>query len=281
MRLNQFLAGKLGLTRRQVDHLIQTKKIKLNGTVASLGQKIGVSDHIEIFNQSDGTWRSIQFGPRELEPTIVSNAEPSTLSRSTQALPTDQTKTDPCKPTTILFYKPIFTSTKIRPGIGQLSLYNRLPIALRHLRPLGHLPYLAEGLVVLTNDPNLLKRYRQMSLTRQLVVGFKPATSNLSKLKAMTDLAQNQFGWDLEYQILTPEELDQYIFYRFDRRHSWFAIKLKGIGNPPLVQLFRVSKLTPIRCLQLAVGDFRLSPNLSANQFVEMGPFFDKLDKKK
>ena len=46
IRLNKFLAERLGLSRREADDLIARKKVSVNGKVAELGARISESDQV-------------------------------------------------------------------------------------------------------------------------------------------------------------------------------------------------------------------------------------------
>ncbi len=48
MRLNQFIAGATGLSRRASDVAIREGRVSLNGKVATLGLQVGAEDHVEL-----------------------------------------------------------------------------------------------------------------------------------------------------------------------------------------------------------------------------------------
>lgn len=53
MRINKYLAGENYCTRREADYLIQQKRVKINGRIAVLGDKIRESDKVEVTEQKN------------------------------------------------------------------------------------------------------------------------------------------------------------------------------------------------------------------------------------
>ena len=115
VRINAFLAAKLGVSRRQADRTISDNAVLINGVTALLGQTIDpVRDQITV----DG-----------LE---VSN-HPITVTR-------------------IALYKPSEYITARSDQWGRKTVTDLLPNSLSHLNPAGRLDYLSEGLLLLSND---------------------------------------------------------------------------------------------------------------------------------
>ena len=115
VRINVFLASMLGISRREADRVISEKRIKINGTAASLGQTIDpVRDRIT----ADG----IEVENRQVTKTRIA------------------------------LYKPAEYITARSDQWGRRTVMDLLPDSLGHLNPAGRLDYLSEGLLLLSND---------------------------------------------------------------------------------------------------------------------------------
>ena len=51
-RVNVWLAGRLGISRRRADEIIAQGRVLINGAPALLGQRIGQSDHVLVNGQA-------------------------------------------------------------------------------------------------------------------------------------------------------------------------------------------------------------------------------------
>ena len=111
-RLNKYIATNFGVSRREADILIQEKKVKINGAVAELGQRINDGDKVEV----DGK----NVSPKEL--------------------------------IYIALNKPAgYVCSKKRQG-NTPTIYELLPENLRTLKSVGRLDKDSSGLLLLTND---------------------------------------------------------------------------------------------------------------------------------
>jgi len=117
MRLNQFLAKHTELSRRSADTAISAGRVTVNGKIPEIGQLFSESDIIEL----DGA-------------------------------PLKQLKT-----TTIMLNKPIKTiCSKVQQGNVQ-TVYNLLPEELQHLTYVGRLDKDTSGLLIMSNDGDLIQ----------------------------------------------------------------------------------------------------------------------------
>ena len=115
VRINVYLASKLGVSRRKADRIVSEHRIKINGSIASLGQTI---DPERDKVTADGM--------------VVENAA--------------VTKTR------IGLYKPMEYITARSDQWGRKTVLDLLPNSLMHLNPAGRLDYLSEGLLLLSDD---------------------------------------------------------------------------------------------------------------------------------
>jgi 23S rRNA pseudouridine2605 synthase len=112
MRINAFVAGATGLSRRAADAAIEQGKVLIDGHRATLGQKI-------------------------------TGVEKVTLEGVRLAMSNNHQ--------TIIFNKPIGYVVS-RDGQGSKTIYDLLPPKLHHLKPVGRLDKESSGLLLLTND---------------------------------------------------------------------------------------------------------------------------------
>ena len=115
VRINVYLAAKLGISRRKADRTITENAVRINGTLASLGQIINpVYDRITVHGSE------------------VDN--------------------QPIATTRLALYKPSEYITARSDQWGRKTVIDLLPDSLRQLNPAGRLDYLSEGLLLLSND---------------------------------------------------------------------------------------------------------------------------------
>jgi 23S rRNA pseudouridine2605 synthase len=117
MRLNKYIAQNTSYSRRAADQIISQGKVKVNGAVVEPGREIGEHDKVYI----DST---------EVSPS------------------TSQT-------TTVLLNKPAGYVCS-RNGQGNPTVYELLPADLQHLNYAGRLDKDSSGLLVMTNDGELI-----------------------------------------------------------------------------------------------------------------------------
>ncbi len=156
MRLNKFLASYTHLSRRKADEAILEDRILLNGTVATIGQVVSEDDVVSL----DGK--------------IV--------------------KTETSK-VTVLLNKPEGYVCS-RKGQGSPTIYDLLPEKFQPLNIAGRLDKDSSGLVILTNDGDLLFKLTHPSQNKQkiyLVTLDKPLSSaEFKQLKKGVDIGDDR-----------------------------------------------------------------------------------------
>jgi 23S rRNA pseudouridine2605 synthase len=118
MRLNQFLAKHTALSRRSADEAIGSGRVKINGEVAVVGQTIVEQDRVSMDDID-----------------IV-------LQRTT----------------TIMLNKPVKTICSTAQQGNVPTVYSLLPESLQHLSYLGRLDKDTSGLLIMSNDGDLIQR---------------------------------------------------------------------------------------------------------------------------
>jgi len=112
MRINKYLAGRLGISRRRADEILQAGRITVDGTLVTVG--LDVSD----------------------TNTVLIDGRP---------LPQEK------KFEYVLLNKPVGYVCS-RDGQGSYTIYDLLPREYNHLNPVGRLDKDSSGLLLLTND---------------------------------------------------------------------------------------------------------------------------------
>ena len=106
------------------------------------------------------------------EGRIAINGEklttPATLLENLSGVSVDGKPVQPASATRLFrFYKPQRTLTAANDPKGRATIYDRLPLGLPRVMPVGRLDFMTEGLLLLTNDGELK---RQLELPRTGVV---------------------------------------------------------------------------------------------------------------
>ncbi len=115
MRINKFVAQATGLSRRAADRAIQEGRVAINQRLAGAGDDATQADTVTLDSR---------------------------------------TITPPVKTQTIMLNKPTGYVCS-REGQGNRTIYDLLPSALHHLKPVGRLDKYSSGLLLLTNDGEL------------------------------------------------------------------------------------------------------------------------------
>lgn len=119
IRLNKFLAERLGLSRREADEAIAAGKVTIDGKVATLGARVPTPDNIDNL------------------PKVCYN-------RKTVPFRTDFLY--------LAFNKPVGYVCSRRAQGPAPTLYDLLPAEYRQLKTVGRLDKDSSGLILLTND---------------------------------------------------------------------------------------------------------------------------------
>lgn len=114
IRLNKYLAQKLGISRRKADELIDSGKVTINGAKVSLGSQINLSDEIAV------NGKQVESGDLDF--------------------------------TYIMLHKPVgYVSSRKQQG-DTPTIYELVPQKYRNLKTVGRLDKDSSGLILLTND---------------------------------------------------------------------------------------------------------------------------------
>lgn len=121
VRLNKFLASCGAASRRGADELISSGRVRINSIVVTeLGKMVETDND------------TVTLDGKKVEPVS--------------------------KMTYIMLYKPKGCITSLRDEKGRKTVYDYLDVEVPHLVPVGRLDYDTEGLLLLTNDGELVNR---------------------------------------------------------------------------------------------------------------------------
>ena len=168
IRINVFLASKLGISRRKADQIIFEKRIQINGIICLLGQTID-PDCDQVV--ADGL--------------IVGNRVVTT--------------------TRILVYKPTEYITARSDQWGRKTVIDLLPDSFSHLNPAGRLDYLSEGLLLLSDDGGFNYEFTHPKFQKEkeyiLTFGAPITTKLIRGFERGTELSEGFTKADRVYQI--------------------------------------------------------------------------------
>jgi len=130
MRLNKFISHNSKYSRRDADKLIEAGEVKVNKQIVrEFGYDVQNDDHISIKNH-----------------------------------PIKQKKQGDV--TMIIYNKPKGVLVTKRDDRGRATIYHKLPGRFRHFVPLGRLDYASEGLLLLTDAPEVAEALMTSDLPR-------------------------------------------------------------------------------------------------------------------
>lgn len=138
MRINQYIATGTGMSRRGADKEIEDGRVKLNGKRAVLGDQVSAGDNV--------TYKG--------NPVLQKTGEH----------------------TTVILNKPIgFITSRKKDETNAPTVMELLPKELQHLKPVGRLDKESGGLLMLTDDGDLLYKstHPKFEVEKEYLVEFQ------------------------------------------------------------------------------------------------------------
>ncbi len=242
MRLNQFLAQNLGISRRAGDKYITQGLVEVNGEIGQLFDQISQSDSVRYYNNRE--WVDIN-----------SNGEDRT----------------------ILFYKPIFSLVSKKPEFGKKTVYDLLPKAYQNLKYAGRLDYMSEGLLVLTTSGELIQTLTHPSneSDKEYLVGLKYALKK-------EEVGEMKSGMTLEGVKLNPVMVnlykaadvesrhDEYNFLSLQRNFWWYKFTLSEGKNNQIRNMCEAFGQKVLRLIRVKQGEYYLDSKLYKQKIIEV-----------
>ena len=214
MRINKWLASHTSLSRRKADTAIANGQIKINGHTAVLGDMVGPSDRVSQNGQ-------------DITSTV----------RSTELW---------------ALHKPVGYICS-RDGQGSRTIYDILPEELQHLKSVGRLDKMTSGLLLLTNDGDLMQRLSHPSANHEKVYEVELDQALSDEARRLLVGSGVDIG-DARHSrfIVTPKDAD---------KRRWEVVLTEG-RNRQIRRTFealglQVVKLQRIRFAQYSLGAMR------------------------
>ena len=240
-RLNKFIASSGLCSRRKADEMIEAGKVFVNGKVVKeLGFQVGPKDKVVIDKQLIKPQRHEYYK----------------------------------------FYKPAGYITTSDDEKGRKTIYDVLPKELRHLKPVGRLDKDSTGLLILTNDGELINQ-----LTHPSVKVTKVYTVSVEGKITINDLETLAKGIEIEKGKIAYADAR---VIEFDKNETMLQVVLtQGLNRQirkmfdylghPVVSLKRIQHAT-IGLEGLKRGQVRM---IKASQLKDLKKYIAKLEKSK
>jgi pseudouridine synthase len=249
MRLNAYLASQLGTSRRQADELIQKGFVEIDGEIATFTDKVGPSSSLRVYNK--GVWEKIN---------ITSN-----------------------KQVILLVYKPIFTVTTSKDPQGRKTIYDILPPKYKGLKYAGRLDYLSEGLMVFSNNGELIHELSHPSmgkvktylvalkypLRREQIKEIEEGLVTESDSYEPLGISKTNLGAHIP-ERLPAYESRNYEFLRFHSEHFVYAFHLNEGKNNQIRNICKHFGQDALKLIRTELGNYKLSQDLHKRKYIEL-----------
>ena len=240
MRINKFIAQSGYCSRRKADELILAGRVRVNGEVITLlGYEIRTKDKVSIDNK---TLRIIKLEYYK-------------------------------------FYKPAGYITTSDDEKGRKTIYDLLPPEMSHLKPVGRLDKDSSGLLILTNDGNLIYELTHPSIkvakVYRVTVDAFLKTEDLERLAAGIEIEKGKIAY-CDCEIIERKKdktLLEITLYQGLNRQIRKMVEYLGHN---VVHLKRIRHAT-IDLTGLKKGQFKA---LGGRQIKELKAYLDKIKEK-
>lgn len=240
MRINKYIASSGFCSRRKADELIEAGRVRVNGEVVRLlGYEIRTKDKVSIDNKPLRTMKLEYYR----------------------------------------FYKPTGYVTTSSDEKGRKTIYDILPDEMSHLNPVGRLDKDSSGLLILTNDGNLVYELTHPSVkvakVYRVTVDAFLKVEDLEKLAGGIELEKGKIAYcDCEIiERKKDETLLEITLYQGMNRQIRRMIEYLGHN---VVHLKRIRHAT-IDLTGLKKGQYK---PLKPKQIKELKAYLDKIKEK-
>lgn len=240
MRINKYIASSGFCSRRKADELIEAGRVRVNGEVVRLlGYEIRTKDKVSIDNKPLRTMKLEYYR----------------------------------------FYKPTGYITTSSDEKGRKTIYDILPDEMSHLNPVGRLDKDSSGLLILTNDGNLVYELTHPSVkvakVYRVTVDAFLKVEDLEKLAGGIELEKGKIAYcDCEIiERKKDETLLEITLYQGMNRQIRRMIEYLGHN---VVHLKRIRHAT-IDLTGLKKGQYK---PLKPKQIKELKLYLDKIKEK-
>ena len=240
MRINKYIASSGFCSRRKADELIEAGRVCVNGEVVKLlGYEIRTKDKVSIDNKPLRTMKLEYYR----------------------------------------FYKPTGYITTSSDEKGRKTIYDILPDEMSHLNPVGRLDKDSSGLLILTNDGNLVYELTHPSIkvakVYRVTVDAFLKVEDLERLASGIELEKGKIAYcDCEIiERKKDETLLEITLYQGMNRQIRRMIEFLGHN---VIHLKRIRHAT-IDLVGLKKGQFKA---IKPKQIKELKAYLDKIKEK-
>ena len=234
MRINKFLAQALGVSRRNAETLITASHVKVNGVLSKLFTIIEEGDKVEVFE--NGKWIGLNgVGKRRIA----------------------------------IMYKPIFCVTTRNDEVKRKTIYDFLPKSYLELKSAGRLDYMSEGLLVLSNDGDLIYQLTHPSNKSEKVylVGLRGSFK-------LAQIAEMGKGIVIDKYNLNPVKVERYTgntydFLRLQPSFTWYLFTLTEGRNNQIRKMTEYYGLEVQRLIRVEHGQYKLTSEIYKKRYVD------------
>lgn len=238
VRLNKFLAERLGISRREADDLIAEGKVFVNGQKAVLGARISAEDEVKIAQN--------KHFPIDKNDNVCYNGNMGVVSHALNY-------------TYLALNKPEgYICSRKRQGDAE-TIYALLPHKYQDLKTVGRLDKDSSGLILLTNDGDFAFR-----MTHPSFVKYKEYLVGLDQpLQPLHQQMISEFGIEIGDGIskLGLERLN-------DGRKEWKVTMNEG-RNRQIRRTFAALGYTVVKLHRISFGKYQLN-NLGSGRYEEV-----------
>jgi 23S rRNA pseudouridine2605 synthase len=242
MRLNQYIAKYQSISRRHADELISDAKVFVNDVPAVLGQQIDeTKDVVVIQKYKDPSKGSVEI-------------QPETFQKQT-----------------VLFYKPIFCLTTRFDPQKRKIIYDFLPKQFFGLKPAGRLDYMSEGLLILSNDGELINQltHPKNEHTKSYLVGVNQKLSSeflkIAKSGSM-EIDEYQLN-EVQIEPLDKTEHLTYSYLKLNHDLHWYKFILSEGRNNQIRKMVEAFDMRVQRLIRIQQGEYELTKELFESKY--------------
>ncbi len=242
-RLNKALAKVTGLSRRQIDEQIAKGNVMVNGSVAVLGLTIDIDKDIVQYQGSNGELKTLE-----------------NMNSGSRVF---------------LIYKPVYTVTTRFDPQERKTIYDFIPHELAPLKSAGRLDYMSEGLLVLSNDGELINQLTHPShgSDKIYLVGLvRKLESRFINMASSGDLEIDEYKLNpVDIKPIRDLGVDsKYGYLKLTPEFSWYTFELSEGRNNQIRRMCEVFGNTTKRLIRVKHGDYVMSEELFGRKYLEV-----------
>ena len=247
IRLNRFLAERLGVSRRQADELITKGRVRMNGQVAGLGGRVTATDRVEVLR---GGQRANRVEVRDGRRVVRQTGQKAVVTEGAhREVGTWQVVPWSVRHIYLAMNKPVGYVCSRRRQDAAPTIYELLPADLQSLKTVGRLDKDSEVLILLTNDGEFGFR-----MTHPKFAKHKLYEVELDR--ALEPLHQQMIG---DFGVELKDGRSQLGLTKLDDGRRRWQVEMSEGRNRQIRRTFGALGYSVVRLKRLEFGTYRLS----------------------